>query len=100
MHWETIVKEDKCFKRARQTFVLLTIKGLQTKGVRFTQSDIDVLTSKIKNASSIGFKRSLRDFAKGKNLPEDEKLAGIRKEAAKEAISAWEKCQERSRDYI
>tara|TARA_R100001510_G_scaffold57118_1_gene64206 strand:+ start:10781 stop:11080 length:300 start_codon:yes stop_codon:yes gene_type:complete len=99
MSWHTVLKED-CFKRAKQTFVLHTVEGLQRKGYPFTQKDIDTLTSKIKKASSSGFKRSLREFSKGRNLPDDERLAAIRKEAATEAINEWDKCVERSRDFI
>jgi len=51
--------------------------------------------------SLIRFMDSVYDVANNEdNILDIEKLAGIRKEAAKEAISAWEKCQERSRDYI
>ena len=100
MSWEDIIKSRKrCCKLAKGEFVRQTIMIMKSKGMRFTQDDVDVFSKGVANADCDGFKLKVSRWAKGSELPKGPQGL-VRQLAANATHEFWNNCLERDRDYV
>ena len=100
MSWEDIIKSRQaCCKKAKGEFLIQTVMGLKSRGMKYTQDDLDVFSKGVARADCDGFKLKVSKWAKGQELPKGPQ-GEVRQAAARVGIRYWRNCLERDRDYI
>ena len=99
MSWEDIMKSAQCCKQAKGVFVYTTVNTLKSRGMKFTQDDLDVFSKGVSNAECNGFKLKMSRWSRGKELPKGPQ-GEVRQIAASAGIKNWRECLDISRDYV